>query len=138
MNLILRPLVAEFIKNYPEFKEFVNSQDNLNILDTIINKIKCLFTEYQCINPDGENHCKIAIPFFMLVAHYLVSSGYTKEIGIEVNQGIIASSSIDSVSVSFQSTPYSNSDFKYQLSLTPYGREYLFYLSTHRGVLYIN
>lgn len=138
MNLILKPLVADFIKNYPEFKQFVNTLDNLNVLENIINRIKCLFTEYQCINIDGENNCKVTLPFFMLVAHYLVSGGHTKEFGIEVNQGIIASSSIDSVSVSFQGTPYSNSDFKYQLSLTPYGREYLFYLSTHRGVLYIN
>lgn len=74
----------------------------------------------------------------MLVAHFLTMGGYVKDIGIEANAGVISSSSIDGVSVSFQQAPYGKDNFNYELSLTKYGREYLFYLSTHKGVQYIN
>lgn len=138
MEIIYPPLIARFLTTYSEFKEFANSEDNISTIENMINKIKCLFDEYKCIKLDGRNNCKLELSFFMLVAHFLVIGGYVKDFGIEANQGIIASSSIDSVSVSFQSTPYNNSDFKYQLSLTPYGKEYLWYLSLNRGIMYIN
>lgn len=138
MENILTPLQANFIKQYPEFKEFLNNDANIDIVNALINKIKCLFIEYKCVNDDGSSNCNITLPFYMLLAHYILLGGYAKDYGMEASEGIIASSSIDSVSVSFQSTPYNNSDFKYQLSLTPYGREYLLYLSVNRGIRYIN
>ena len=77
-------------------------------------------------------------PFFMLLAHYLVMRGFTQEIGIFSQNGQVSSSSIDGVSVSYQSSPYSSDELTYFLSLTPYGMAYLAWLRRQAGLRIIN
>ena len=74
----------------------------------------------------------------MLLAHYLVMRGFTQEIGIFSQNGQVSSSSIDGVSVSYQSSPYSSDELTYFLSLTPYGMAYLAWLRRQAGLRIIN
>ena len=74
----------------------------------------------------------------MILAHYLVMTGETKDIGILESSGIKSGSSVGNVSISFESTPYGSDGFSYWLALSPYGREYLAWLQRQSGIRYVN
>ncbi len=101
---------------------------------SVFRRVSCLYPEFKNVKD-----CK-KIPLFALVAHYFVYQGFASSIGILSQKGLVASSSVGDVSVSYQSSPYANkgNDFSYFLSLTPYGMEYLAWLQRQAGLLYVN
>ena len=106
-----------FLDVYPEFKPlFMKNPETIANFDAIKSKVLCL------------------------VAHYFVMGGFASSIGILAQKGLVASSSVGDVSVSYQSAPYSTkgNDFTYYLSLTPYGMEYLAWLQRQAGLTYVN
>ena len=120
---------------YPEFKPVLETQEQIDNFIAIINQVKCLYPEFRSINT-----CQDRYPFLMLIAHYAVMAGLTKSIGIYAQNGLVASSSIDGVSVSYQSSPYSTKgdELTYYLSLTPYGLQYLAWLARQAGLKIVN
>lgn len=138
MPLILPPLVAFFVKAYPEFKPLTETQDGIDSIENTMEKILCLssYSDFRELKND-INNCSLRYPFFMLVAHYLVINGYGVAIGINKPNGLISSSSIDSVSVSYQTAPYNN-NFDFFFGQTPYGMEYLAYIASITSVKLIN
>lgn len=132
-DLILKPIVAKFITTYKEFKPLTTNEDDISNIETMMDKIKCLYPNFN----DIDLTCDKVYPFFMLVAHYLVINGYAVSIGLNKNNGLVASSSIDSVSISYQTAPYNN-NFDYFFGQTPYGMEYLAYLASISSVKLIN
>lgn len=121
-----------FIQVYPEFKPFQDIDDSNQIFENLKIKIQCVYPIFKNLN----NDCNI-LPFFMLIAHYLVMEGRVVSLGMNPPSGIVNSSSVGSVSVSFESKPYSNS-FEYFLSQTPYGLEFLAWWNSKTGVRYVN
>lgn len=124
-------LLNDFFITYPEFKPLEEAQSQN--LKNLMQKIACLYPQYS----DIGTQCNKKYPFFMLVAHYFVLSGFASSIGISASNGIVIGSSIDSVSVSLQAPPYNN-NFTYWLGQTKYGQEYASYLATIRGIRYVN
>ena len=120
---------------YPEFKPVLKTQEQIDNFIAIINQVRCLYPEFRSINT-----CQYRYPFLMLIAHYAVMAGLTKSIGIYAQNGLVASSSIDGVSVSYQSSPYSTKgdELTYYLSLTPYGLQYLAWLARQAGLKIVN
>lgn len=132
-DLTIPKLLEEFLAVYPEFAPLYTTQEQIDRFELIIGKLKCIYPQYK--NIEG---CNSRYPFFMLLAHTLVMNGETKSIGILASSGIKSNSSIGDVSVGFQATPYDKDNFSYWLALSPYGREYLAWLQTQVGMLYIN
>ena len=126
------PLLDFFLSIYPEFSALTNKQSILNMFK----KISLLYPSYAPKYPMDYERAEI-YPFFMLVAHYLVIGGYALEIGLSKPSGLVASSSIDGVSVSYQAQ-ITKDQFQYFFSQTPYGQEYLAYLNTQAGLRLIN
>jgi hypothetical protein len=130
---------AEIIKAllviYPEFKPILETQEQINNFIAIIDQARCLYPEFKDLKK-----CQNKYPFLMLIAHYAVMAGLTKSIGIYAQNGLVASSSIDGVSVSYQSSPYSTKgdELTYYLSLTPYGLQYLAWLARQAGLKIVN
>lgn len=120
---------------YPEFKPILETQEQINNFIAIINQVRCLYPEFNDLKK-----CQNKYPFLMLIAHYAVMAGLTKSIGIYAQNGLVASSSIDGVSVSYQSSPYSTKgdELTYYLSLTPYGLQYLAWLARQAGLKIVN
>lgn len=120
---------------YPEFKPILETQEQIDNFIAIINQVRCLYPEFRSLNT-----CQDRYPFLMLIAHYAVMAGLTKSIGIFAQNGLVASSSIDGVSVSYQSSPYSTKgdELTYYLSLTPYGLQYLAWLARQAGLRIVN
>ena len=125
------PILDSFLSIYPEFKAL----ENKHFLN-MFKKISLLYPSYAPKNPFDTERAEI-YPFFMLVAHYLVIGGYALEIGLNKPSGLVASSSIDGVSVSYQAQ-ITKDQFQYFFSQTPYGQEYLAYLNTQAGLRLIN
>lgn len=129
-------LVKFFTQVYPEFTPIALKSEQ-----TIINmfhKIACLYPKYRELAKDSpDTQCELYYSFFMLIGHYLVINGFAQELGLNKSTGLISSSSIDGVSVSFQTAPYKD-NYQYFFNQTPYGQEYLAYLSTQSGLRYIN
>lgn len=129
-------LLKLFLETYPEFKPLL--ENNRDDILKMFNKIVCLYPSYKqllennCVNL----HC-LVYPFFMLVAHYLVVNGFGAILGITKPNGLMASSSIDSVSVSYQTSPFKD-NFQFFFSQTSYGLEYLAYLNSQSGLMLIN
>ena len=132
LELLTEPL-ASFVKFYPEFAEIFKDESVIDNALALVEQIKCLYPEFLDLDK-----CYDKQPFFMLLAHYLVMRGFTQEIGIFSQNGQISSSSIDGVSVSYQSSPYSSDELTYFLSLTPYGMAYLAWLRRQAGLRIIN
>ena len=132
LELLTEPL-ADFVKFYPEFAEIFKDESVIDNALALVEQIKCLYPEFLDLDK-----CYDKQPFFMLLAHYLVMRGFTQEIGIFSQNGQISSSSIDGVSVSYQSSPYSSDELTYFLSLTPYGMAYLAWLRRQAGLRIIN
>lgn len=120
---------------YPELKPILETQEQIDNFIAIINQVRCLYPEFRSLNT-----CQDRYPFLMLIAHYAVMAGLTKSIGIYAQNGLVASSSIDGVSVSYQSSPYSTKgdELTYYLSLTPYGLQYLAWLARQAGLRIVN
>lgn len=130
-------ILKDFLNNIPEFKPLFLGENEVMIFLSKINQVKCDFQEYKDLKNDKKcdlNH------FFLLVAHYLVLSGFTKSINILPLDGLVSSSSVGDVSVSYQASPYSTkgNEFTYWLSLTSYGRMYLAWLSRQAGLRIVN
>ena len=132
LELLTEPL-ASFVKFYPEFAEIFKDENVIDNALALVEQIKCLYPEFLDLDT-----CSNKQPFFMLLAHYLVMRGFTQEIGIFSQNGQVSSSSIDGVSVSYQSSPYSSDELTYFLSLTPYGMAYLAWLRRQAGLRIIN
>ncbi|ELV5447895.1 DUF4054 domain-containing protein [Campylobacter jejuni] len=130
-------ILKDFLDNFPEFKPLFDNESSVNYFLTIINQVKCDFNEYKDL--DINKKCELR-HFLLLVAHYLVLSGFSKSINILPADGVIASSSVGDVSVSYQTSPYSTkgNDFTYWLSTTPYGRMYLAWLQRQAGLRIVN
>lgn len=135
LQIDINTYLNEFLKVYPEFKPlFIKDNENVANFETTFLKVICLYQEFN-------NPCKCdKFPLFALVAHYFVMGGFASSIGILSQKGLVSSSSVGDVSVSYQASPYSTkgNDFTYFLSLTPYGMEYLAYLQRKAGVVYVN
>lgn len=131
-------LVDKFMLIYPEFAPLLNTGDAQNkaFIKVIFEKIRCLYPEFNELEK-----CKQSLPYLMLVAHYLTMSGRASDLGITGASGVMANSSVGDVSVGYQPAPYSGADtdeFRYWLSLSPYGKEYLAWLARQSGLLYVN
>lgn len=102
--------------------------------ESVFKRVTCLYPEFRDVKKCQK------VPLYALVAHYFVYQGFTSSIGILSQKGLIASSSVGDVSVSYQASPYAakGNDFSYFLSLTPYGMEYLAWLQRQAGLLYVN
>lgn len=126
--------LLEFLEVYPEFKPAFDNEVQVKNFESVLKRVTCLYPEFK----DAKNCQKI--PLFALVAHYFVYQGFASKIGILSQKGLIASSSVGDVSVSYQSSPYATkgNDFSYFLSLTPYGAEYLAWLQRQAGLVYVN
>ena len=135
-------LVDKFMLIYPEFAPLLNTGNaekdaqNKAFIKVIFEKIRCLYPEFNELEK-----CKQSLPYLMLVAHYLTMSGRASDLGITGANGVMANSSVGDVSVGYQPAPYSGADtdeFRYWLSLSPYGKEYLAWLARQSGLLYVN
>lgn len=135
-------LVDKFMLIYPEFAPLLNTGNaekdaqNKAFIKVIFEKIRCLYPEFNELEK-----CKQSLPYLMLVAHYLTMSGRASDLGITGASGVMANSSVGDVSVGYQPAPYSGADtdeFRYWLSLSPYGKEYLAWLARQSGLLYVN
>lgn len=131
---INNPLLNLFLQTYKEFEKL----DKDIILSEFV-KISCVYPRYNDIvsKPFNIKQCDLYYPFFMLVAHYIVVGGYAVGVGINKPSGLVASSSIDSVSVSYQATPYNN-NYDFFFGQTPYGMEYLAYIASITSTKIIN
>lgn len=126
------PLYNLFLQTYQEFKGV-----DFQTIAKMFVKISCIYPSYKdLIKQDKPDPCN-AYPFFMLVAHYLCVEGKAELAGYNKSAGVVSSSSIDSVSVSYVTPPYKD-NFQYFFSQTPYGQEYLAYISTNNVMMYIN
>lgn len=132
-------LLNKFLRVYPEFKPALNTGDEEKDADIkerfimLLHKISCLYPEFNDLE-----RCENKFPYFMLVAHYAVMSGLGDDLGLLAQNGLVASSSVGGVSVSYQSAPYGSDEFNYWLSLTPYGKEYLAWMARQAGLTYVN
>lgn len=164
----LKECLKEFLGFYPEFKPlFVKveliekeSENNENesknehgekpkpelvevesVNEIMVKNWESLFKRVTCLYPEFRDVKKCQkVPLYALVAHYFVYQGFASSIGILSQKGLIASSSVGDVSVSYQASPYAakGNDFNYFLSLTPYGMEYLAWLQRQAGLSYVN
>lgn len=123
----------EFFKTFPELKPTASTREGLEKWQNVMKKVKCIYQEYA----QPENICS-AYPLFALTAHYGIIEGLGKEVGIVRADGVVASSSVGDVSVSFQTQPYGNNEFTYFLGLTKYGLEFLAWLNRRNGLYYAN
>lgn len=123
----------EFFKTFPELKPTASTKEGLEKWQSVMKKVKCIYQEYA----QPENICS-AYPLFALTAHYGIIEGLGKEVGIVRADGVVASSSVGDVSVSFQTQPYGNNEFTYFLGLTKYGLEFLAWLNRRNGLYYAN
>lgn len=130
-------ILAKFLKIYPEFKPVLQTDEQIALFDSVVAKVQCIYTEFKDLTK-----CKELYPFLALTAHYFVVAGGGESIGIVSSQGtgLLASSSVGDVSVSYQSSPYATKgdDFTYFLASTKYGQEYLAWLARQTGLNYVN
>lgn len=128
-------IIDALLTIYPEFNPVLETQEQIDNFIAIINQVRCLYPEFNNLKI-----CQNKYPLLMLIAHYAVMAGLTKSIGIYAQNGLVASSSIDGVSVSYQSSPYSTKgdELTYYLSLTPYGLQYLAWLARQAGLKIVN
>lgn len=134
-------LLQRLLKVYPEFKPVAVTPEQLEFWNSCFEKAKCVYPKFRNITDDNLGCCNILNAYFMLTAHYFVVNGYANEIGINANSGSVASSSVGDVSISLNTPPYGQSgkpNFDYWLSKTPYGQEFLFWVSLQSGMLYVN
>lgn len=129
---IENPLYVMFLQTYQEF-------ENVPMLQVInmFSKIACTYPRFKDIVKSKEPTMCETYPFFMLVAHYLAIEGKATQAGFNQSGGVVSSSSIDGVSVSYAIAPYKDS-FQYFFQQTPYGQEYLAWLASNNSMVFIN
>lgn len=129
---IINPLYELFISTYKEFAdvEFVE-------VIKMFAKIACIYPKYKNLTQTNTPALCDTYPFFMLAAHYLSIEGKAEVSGSFKGNGVVASSSIDGVSVSY-ATPVYKDNFQYFFTQTPYGQEYLAYLASNNSMMYVN
>lgn len=120
-----------FLQTYPELKAVP-----YEIVCDMFLKITCIYPKYKDLEQTSEAIPPEVYPFFMLVAHYLCIEGKAEAAGFNRSAGVVSSSSIDGVSVSYVSPPLKD-NFQYFFSKTPYGQEYLAYISTNNVMMYV-
>lgn len=116
-----------FLARYPEFQGL-----DLDVFTGMQEKVLCLFPAYS-----DDKSCVNGVLLGLLIAHFIVIEGKGSSFGLNRPTGIVNSSSVGGVSVSMQAPPVTNTA-DYFFSSTPYGLEYLAYLSQYGGVLYVN
>lgn len=132
----MNDILEKFLKIYPEFKAVLQTADEISLFESQVAKVQCIYSEFKDLTK-----CRDLYPFLALVAHYFVVAGGAEKIGIVSSQtGLVASSSVGDVSVSYQSSPYATKgdDFTYFLASTKYGQEYLAWLARQTGLNYVN
>ncbi|TLD85795.1 DUF4054 domain-containing protein [Helicobacter sp. MIT 05-5294] len=120
-------------KMFPELAPTMQTQDEINNWEAVLKKVKCIYQEFAQPKSDCE-----AYPLLVLTAHYGVINGLGNSVGITRSDGVVASSSVGDVSVSFQTQPYGSNEFTYFLGLTKYGLEFLAWLNRRSGLYYAN
>ena len=120
-----------FLKTYPEFKAVP-----YEIVCNMFLKITSIYPKYKDLEQASEAIPPEVYPFFMLVAHYLCIEGKAEVAGFNRSAGVVSSSSIDGVSVSYVAPPLKD-NFQYFFSKTPYGQEYLAYIGTNNVMVYV-
>ena len=120
-----------FLQTYPEFKAVP-----YEIVCDMFLKITSIYPKYKDLEQTSEAIPSEVYPFFMLVAHYLCIEGKAEVAGFNRSAGVVSSSSIDGVSVSYVVPPLKD-NFQYFFSKTPYGQEYLAYISTNNVMMYV-
>lgn len=120
-----------FLQTYPELKAVP-----YEVVGDMFLKITSIYPKYKDLEKTSEPIPPEVYPFFMLVAHYLCIEGKAEIAGFNRSAGVVSSSSIDGVSVSYVSPPLKDS-FQYFFSKTPYGQEYLAYISTNNVMMYV-
>lgn len=135
-NANLDEILNKFLKIYPEFKPVLETDEQKATFYAQVEKVACLYPEFKDLSK-----CCQSSPFLSLTAHYFVAGGFSAEIGItSAQQGVLASSSVGDISVSYQSSPYATKgdEFTYFLATTRYGQEYLAWLARQSGLRYVN
>ena len=131
---IVRPKELEMLcKLFPELEPTMVTQEDLANWEATMKKVKCIYQEFA----QPKTECE-AYPLLVLTAHYGVINGLGASVGITRADGVVASSSVGDVSVSFQTQPYGNNEFTYFLGLTKYGLEFLAWLNRRSGLYYAN
>lgn len=125
--------LQELTKLFPELAPTVQSQEDIEKWEAVLKKVKCIYQEFA----QPKTECE-AYPLLVLVAHYGVINGLGNAVGITRADGVVASSSVGDVSVSFQTQPYGSNEFTYFLGLTKYGLEFLAWLNRRSGLYYAN
>ena len=125
--------LQNLIKLFPELAPTMQSQEDIEEWEAVLKKVKCIYQEFA----QPRTECE-AYPLLVLVAHYGVINGLGNDIGITRADGVVASSSVGDVSVSFQTQPYGSNEFTYFLGLTKYGLEFLAWLNRRSGLYYAN
>lgn len=129
-------ILQKFTAIYPEFKPVLETDEQKEYFRGICSKVQCIFSEFKDLTK-----CKEFYPYLTLCAHYFVVAGFAKSIGITSSEnGVVGSTSIGDISVSYQASPYSNKgdEFTYFLASTRYGQEYLAWLARQSGLKYVN
>lgn len=129
---IINPLYELFISTYKEFADVEFAE-----VIKMFAKIACIYPKYKNLTQTNTPALCDTYPFFMLVAHYLSIEGKAEVSGSFKGNGVVASSSIDGVSVSY-ATPVYKDNFQYFFTQTPYGQEYLAYLASNNSMMYVN
>lgn len=134
-------LLQGLLKVYPEFKPLAETAEQIEQWQIYFNKAKCLIPKFAKVTDENlSENCRLALPLFMVTAHYFVMDGLAESIGLNSTGGSISSSSVGDVSVSFNSPPYANTsspNFDYFWSATKYGQEYLAWLDTQSGIRWV-
>lgn len=125
--------LQDLAKLFPELEPTMQSQEDIEKWEAVLKKVKCIYQEFS--QPKSE--CE-AYPLLVLTAHYGVINGLGNAVGITRADGVVASSSVGDVSVSFQTQPYGSNEFTYFLGLTKYGLEFLAWLNRRSGLYYAN
>lgn len=136
------PLLKNFLARFPEFKPLFETQESFTDFYRFVDDLKCyggmqIFKDFDEVN---TVKC-LEYPFFNALAHFIVMSGYANSIGLNEQSGLIASSSVGSVSVSYQQSPYTNSNFgkyDYWWAQTKYGQAYLAWKQTKVEFICVN
>ena len=127
-------IVKAFINVYIEFEPMIKDAKTLSYIESTMQKVASIYPQYDVFTKSNKK--KMFYPFCMLVAHYLVITNKASSIGLNRSVGIVSSSSIDGVSVSYQ-TQQTRDNFQYFFNQTPYGQEYLAYLNTQNGLMLV-
>lgn len=123
--------LEEFLIIYPEFQKFTEDPKAEQIFEIQVKEVLCLFPVLREVSECSK------FPTYSLLAHYMIINNRFTSLGFNAPDGIVTSSSVGSVSVSFESKIFSN-QFEYFLSQTPYGLKFLSWWNSKTGVRYVN